>query len=221
MSQTVVQLPGNSGGLTHTHIVPLPSGVTAGERLTVAIAIYLNSPPPAPSGWTALFTRVGSTIFLGYYYKEADGSETQVTFETFPGNPKEVGSAWIASRRSGHDPSAAPEYFVDAIGRAGIAANTQSPNPPTLAPSWGIAPADFEALTGWRSAPAPNAIVTLASNPAGYDNDVSGDLCNNNSGAGIATASLKDSVSGAENPLAFGLSAVAATVANTVAHKSA
>lgn len=82
-----------NGSLLHTgsslnnHLIPLPSGIIAGDFLEIVVQTQENSDPGAPntpSGWTQRFTNTPSFGFIPRitkFYKYASGSEggTNVT----------------------------------------------------------------------------------------------------------------------------------------------
>lgn len=118
---------GQSSASTTSHTVPLPGGITAGERLVVfgALEPYQNDVVNTPSGWTKTTTWTNSDNILMtsvVLTKIASGSEgTSLSLST----SSSVKMTFIAYRIRNGD-----QVFASSVGRAG----DSTPNPPSLSP---------------------------------------------------------------------------------------
>jgi hypothetical protein len=111
------------------HTVTLPSGVVAGNLLVTCVAgdAFITG-FSWPAGWTESHDTDQGNVVLSCAYRVADGTEgASITVASIGSDL----SAYMAYRISGQHASSAPE-----VGTATVGAST-TPNPPTLAPSWG------------------------------------------------------------------------------------
>lgn len=205
----------SSGAKEHDHHIPIPVG-NAGDRISVVVSLFCASQPLYPADWNVAYFVIGGTC-LACYYKESDGTETELLLQTFgPTNPKDIAASANVRRISGHDPATAPAHYVGAGGRQGVALQTNAPNPPSLPFPWGSYETLVEVHLGWR--PATTAVTGY---PTGYGNTLTDSFSptNPNEGAAVASADLVVNAA-SEDPAAFALSAVVSTEFTVIAHKA-
>ncbi len=197
---------GNSGANTTSHTINLPTGINSGDLLIVIVSIDVVPTVTWPSGWTStvLFTTAMPNNFATFTaaYRIADGTEgSTITITT----SSSEGSAHTSWRITGYQGT--PEFCGPTT------ANTSSPNPCALTPSWGADDVLWLAVCGY------NGNHSITAYPANYSNTINNRWANSN-GTGVGSGErLLNAAS--EDPGAFTLSASNDTAASTIAIRGA
>ncbi len=147
--------PGLLGAGTTSAVVPLPSGIVAGEILLIVFAIGAdtNRTITVPSGWTALRDVAGTTVRRWVIlYRIANGSEgASVTIPVSgSGSP---GCVAISRRISGFS-------GVPHVPASPAQSTSAAPNPPALSPSGGAGRYLWIAAAGYRNSNPPSSYPT-------------------------------------------------------------
>lgn len=140
-----------------SHVVNLPSGITAGQLLLI-IAGLDGTPTISAGTWTAL-TGAANTVAVRALWKIADGSEGSTV--TVTSSASEKAEYW-ACRITGAHASAAPEHTAAATGSAG--ANIILPA--ALTPSWGADDTLWVDVGAWDL--SASAAIVAVSQPLRY-----------------------------------------------------
>lgn len=191
----------NSNSWTLTY----PTNIAAGDLLIAFVGSDGQPSPTFPTGWTAIgagrWLATASAATLIAYYKIADGTESG-NF-TLSLSTSEQG-AWRIVRITGWHGTTPPE-----AGTAN-ANNTDTPDPPSLSPSWGAAD------TLWFAAEAADGGATSVSTyPTNYTNGFS-DSSGGGTGGHLGTARRNVNAT-SEDPGTFLLSATEQWAAQTIA----
>lgn len=114
-----------------SHPINLPAGIASGDLLLV-FAVFNGGPTVTdPSGWSLLASNGASGDAARIYAKIADGSEGATVTVTLSGNQRAHAASYrITGNRNGVTSS---EIAVSTA----VDANTATPDPPSLTPSWG------------------------------------------------------------------------------------
>ncbi len=195
---------GRQNSNTTTHIINLPTGISAGNLLLVLFSVDNNPAVTWPAGWTTLYnTSNGDRYQLRY--RIANGAEgSSITLTTSSSER----SAHTSFRITGHDSAKAPEIaFTSGSGR--------NPDPPELFPSWGGDDTLWFAVAHGQRA---DRLVTKY--PQDYVNGRNDAGGTDNNGTWVASArqGLNDV---SENPASFTAQNVVSWVAATLAIKPA
>lgn len=179
---------------TNSHPINLPTGITSGNLLLV-FAVFNGSPTVTdPSGWTVLAGQAIPTggDILRIYAKIADGSEGATVTVTLSGNQRAHAASYrITGNRNGLTSS---EIAVSAP----VDANTASPDPPNLTPSWGSA----ENL--WIAADlCASSAFTFSSYPTNYGLGQLNVQSGNNNNANAVTLAARLLTATSEDPGVF------------------
>jgi len=195
---------GGTNLAANNHTVDLPAGIVSGDLLLVVFNCDGLEATTYPGGWTGLFEKQdggadGNTLSAAY--RVADGGEGASITVTTAGAED---SAYQTYRISGY--SGVPEVGTSAVG------DSDSPNPPSLAPSWGATTVStlWLAIAGWDGLETVN--VYPANYTDGLDNTSAGgaDAC----GCGSARREFK---AASDDPGVFTLSGGNHWIANTIA----
>jgi len=133
----------NSGALTTaglTLTVTLPTGHAAGDLLIIGVSLNGSRTMSAPAGWTLLANPTNTTENRhAVWYKTRGASESNpaITWVT----TTEIGTWYSIAITTGTwsgTPAIATAY-----------GSSTTPNPPSLAPTWGYAKTLWLALNGW------------------------------------------------------------------------
>lgn len=177
---SILSIATTSLGSSTSHVVSLPSGIVAGDKLFV-LASFDGYPTVTGEGWDQLVYIGGSYNRLALLFKEADGTEgANVTLTT----DKSEDSSFVAWRMS------SGTRFLYSTGINGTTAN---PDPDALDTSaWGSVDTLFIAAAGSDGR-------TFSAYPTGYDTDQTtiGDC---------ALASKAGTSSASEDPASFTIS---------------
>lgn len=192
---------GNTGSNAASYAAPLPASIQAGDLLLLLVSVNNTITLTTPSGWTQLFNTANGALRHACYYKTASGSEGSTVTVTGSGS---AGWATNSYRITGHQ--GAPEAGTSATG------TSNSPNPPSLTPSWG------SAKTLWLAA-VGNIVGggTTATAPTNYGNQVTAAA----SFSARCSSSRRELEASSEDPGTYALSASQAWVTNTVAIRPA
>ena len=131
---------GGDTSSTSEHVYTLPGGISSGDLLLVVTTTRNTRAFTYPDGWTQLFqTAYGSNMRMGAAYRVADGTEgSTITVTTNDGYS--AYHAYVVYRIT--DYTGIPEVSeMETF-------NNSSPDPPSLAPSWGTANTLWLALAG-------------------------------------------------------------------------
>lgn len=117
----------------NSHPINLPAGIASGDLLLV-FAVFNAAPTVTdPSGWSVLASNNSSGDVARIYAKIADGSEGATVTVTLSGNQRAHAASYrITGNRNGVTSS---EIAVSTA----VDADTATPDPPNLTPSWGSA----------------------------------------------------------------------------------
>lgn len=154
----------------------------------------------APSGWSIQATAVqGSTnLLVVVYARKATGSDTEVNFATSQSDALAISHTYVIASWSNRDLGAVDGDGVESSSATGTSV---SPDPPSLAPSWG------SRTTLWFSVAAradTTAVDDVSASPALYvDNELSTDT-GTGPGLGLVT-SWRQVEAASENPGAYTL----------------
>lgn len=172
-----------------SHTVPVPTGISAGERM-VAVAVMDGTPTVNdPSGWTRLATQQNTVVGLQmvvWEIRTATGSETNETWTTLSAEE----SYTVTYRISGHASGSAANVNTISGG-----SDVGAPDCPASTPSWG------SAETLWIAVAGVDTPISLSAQPSGYT-DVLRDDTGGSGGVTIGAA-YKISTASSENPGAF------------------
>ena len=192
-----------------SHSVNLPSAIESGDIL-LAIMSFDSNPTitwddSTAGTWSAaLVNEVGafSDVRLYIRHKVADGTESSKTLSVTSSASEE--SAYRVFLIRGADAGKAPEA-------ASISGGGASPNPPSLAPTWGATNILWVAVAAHR-----DGGVTIDLYPADYDDDQHDDRTGSYPGTGVGTSTRQLNAS-SDDPIAYGLSGNVGHVAATIA----
>lgn len=175
----------------------LPAGISAGHLLVAIFAFSAERTFSDPSGWTRLsYASSSGTAALAVFYKIAAGSDANPSI-TPSGTTR---SAHITFRITDHGAaSTAPEVGTSATG------SSTTPNPPSLAPSWGSEDTLWLAL-GAGMAGAVNSY------PTSYSNGLS-----QAASTVVAMSAERQLAASSEDPSTFALNASGNWTAQTLA----
>ncbi len=181
------------------HTVNLPAGIVADELLLVVFTSDGNEAIGWPGGWVELFEEQLAACTLAVGYRIADGSEGATITVT-------TGNAQMTS----HTSYRISGYFgVPEVGAA-TNGNSNIPDPPNLAPSWGARSTLWFAVVGYN-----DGRFIINAYPVNYTD---GRLDRSNDVEGVGTGSARRELNAAaENPGTFTLQAAGIWVANTIA----
>lgn len=114
-----------------SHLVNMPATVNAGDLLIIQFGVPQNAAPTTPAGWNVLGGVSSGAVFRGqWYYKLAAGTEGGTTVDVVTASQK--AAAVVHRIQAGtFDPATPPEIAT------GTLANTTTPDPTSLSPSWG------------------------------------------------------------------------------------
>ncbi len=201
---------------TTTHNVDMPDAVDSGDLLLTFFTNDMASggTTTTPAGWTLIATNTRNNQVRGTVFaKSAAGTEdgTQVDFVT-----------------SANERAAAQVYRIPAgqwsgtVGAGGIEASsfvpgaaTNTPNPPSLSPSWGAEP------NLWFAYVAASAHTLTDSYPTGYGNGIHSIPATTGTTSASTSAARKIAASASEDPGTFSMSTSNDGVAFTVAIRPA
>jgi hypothetical protein len=187
-----------------SHDVSLPAGVSSGDLVVVYVAVKNNRTVTYPAGWTEILDTNGTGVSISVAYRRCDGTEGATIIVT---SSILDASSHGAYRITGHHATTNPEVGTTTAG------TDQSPDPPSLTPSWGAED------TLWIAFHGAGGDHTTSAFPASYTDGIQ----ENDSGSGISSASARRNLNAAsENPGAFSLSS--GTIqwrANTIAIRPA
>lgn len=140
------------GTNTTAHLVAMPAAVAAGDLLLMHFVNDGNATVTTPAGWTLLNSTLnGTQVRSGWYYKLAAGTEGGTTVDMVT-SVAEHAAAQVHRFQAGTFDSAVAPAIAVATG------TSVSPNPPNLAPAWGVADTywiaaygadDDDATTAW------------------------------------------------------------------------
>jgi len=190
----------------NSHAVAMPAQVNAGDLLLCIFTNHAFATVTTPAGWTSIDTTLNTTVVrTSRYAKRADGTEggTTVDFET---SVMEPAVAHVYRLSGWFDDG----VLADTIGDSAVIGNGQSPDPPALAASWGIA------NTLWIAAYGAENLGVTSGYPASYTGgryDTSGGVIGR---ASTASARRENAVA-SEDPGPFTNDASQAWVAVTIA----
>lgn len=192
---------GNNTSDSTEHTVNLPSGIQSGDLLLVIFNADSTPTITFPEGWTQLFQTLGPTTYkhmFGAWYRIADGEEgATITVTT------------SASEQSAHTSYRITDYSgTPEVGTSSATFNS-SPNPPSLAPSWGAKDTLWFAVCGYGNN------YTITAYPTDYT-DGRNDYADSTHGCGVGSA-RRELNAASEDPGTFTLSGDMRWVANTVA----
>jgi hypothetical protein len=186
------------------HAVAMPATVDDGDLLVMKFLNDDDDQPNTPTGWTLLFSENAglNTIQLTVFYRFADGTEggTTVDVNIVSGES----SAAQTYRITGWHGTTAPEAGVATTG------TSTSPDPPSLAPSWGAEDTLWLAVAGIKV--SDNDITA---GPTSYT-----DFIDTNAGAGGGSVEIgtgrRERNGSPEDPDAFTVATSAIWIANVV-----
>lgn len=182
-----------------TKAINLPASISSGDLLIIVLAAYATAGAVSittPSGWSVLFSVVGSGNLrrVAGFYKVASGSEGATVSITFSRN---VSCAANSYRITGY--TGTPEAGTATTG------SSTAPNPPSLSPSWGSGDILWLAVFGNVS---PGGTIT---SPTNYSSGFSVD-----EGKILIASAQRNLTASSEDPGAFTTSS-ANWAANTIA----
>ena len=197
--------------LANPATINMPATVNSGDLLLAFIYIGENSVSitTPPSGWTTIFTQLGSNSdgFLALFSKIADGTEDGTTISVTTNTAGQTYQAQSFAIANPHGATSSDiEYSVTIPGAV------SNPNPPSLTPSWGSLATMW--ITGTAFQDDDEDVTTW---PTGYDTNGISNSCGlgDNASANIAL-SYRIATAASEDPSAFTLSFTELTIAFTV-----
>lgn len=210
--QTSGTVNSNNTAGTNTKTVGMPSGVTNGDLVVIILTkdggTGTSDITTPASGWTELYDLASGSANPGLaqtaWYRFCDGTEPVDVTVTFTSGVAEIAS-WVCYRVSG---ALAIEAGVPAVGVS------DTPDPPSLTPSWGSEDTLWLAVMGWDGW----ATVT---NHSGYPPNYSIDqrtagTYGGSAGAGTSVAG-RELAAASTDPDAFLLNSSNRWIANTIA----
>ena len=193
------------GSNTTSHTINLPASIGSGDLILVLFCVDGNGTATTPTGYTAVFTNIGSTQRTCLYYRIADGTEGSTISITTSTTQQSSSAAYRITSWHGTTP---PEG-------ATVTGSNTTPDPPNLAPSWGAE--DNLYICGWGYNDGTTTTTAFSTNYTGSQ------LSPNSGGAGgtgcaISTRDLNGS---SDNPGTGTISASENHTAYTVAVRPA
>lgn len=186
----------------NSHNVPLPSGIQSGDLLLIIATLGSTlgaATTSAPAGWTELYSSIGANPLRRHacYFKTATGSEGATQSLSWSGASCICTS--ISYRISNWQ--GVPEDAATATG------TSNSANPPSVTPSWGVA------KTLWIVAIGAAGSAATATAPSNYSSQVSSQA----SSFVLTSTAVRELEAASEDPNTLGLSASLPWVTNTIA----
>lgn len=186
-----------------SHTINLPASISSGDLLIVAVSMDGNTSLTWPAGWTALSgpTNSGGDGTLEARYRIADGSEGATITITTAASEAQSHISWRITGWHGTTP---PEAGTPAT------ANNSSPDPPSVAPSWGSEDNLYIAVMGWGVSTS-----NISAYPTNYSISQMTDAASNVGIAAIAIAG-RELAASSDNPGTATIGSNSTWAANTL-----
>jgi hypothetical protein len=141
-----------------SHAVAMPAEVSAGDLLLTIFTSHAFPTVSTPAGWTLVGTTLHTTVVrTSRYAKRANGSEAGTTVD-FQTSQAETAVAHVYRITGWFDNG----VLTEAVANAAAVGDGLAPDPPALAPSWGLG------STLWIATYGAQNLGRTSGYPAGY-----------------------------------------------------
>lgn len=198
----------DAGSGVSSHVITLPTGIDAGDRVIILFATRETPDATWPAGWSEFYDGGNSgQIAQAGAYRDCDGTEGGTTITVTTGATRACAwHVWWLSRGN-FIAGVAPEAGAVATG------SSTTPDPPTVAPSWGASvPSLLITAVSLKNSAAP---PTVSSWPTNYTDNQTQEV-----GSGVnhaLHAASRQASTASENPGTFTLSGSEQWAAQTIA----